>query len=418
MTVFRKFINFDFVFAAIMALFIPAMAVVACVRDGRDLRVGLFGVEQVLQKKSPYENPEDPPRAVFRYAPAITILEYPFLLKSKMVAPYKFENITPSILAWYFTEILALIFSALILLKLTPSLPRGMNWRNLKIGILMSLPLIGYELSNCQNKLIALFFVLLAILLFKKKRMLLSAISLAIALTIYIPLVFFGLYFLIKSRGRFIFSFITGVLIVFIIVPSLVWGFQFNYFLLKDWYIRALKPFIFTDSYASYVDLRASNQALPGAIGRMFVSRHSSGALTYSLPPELVHVIIKIFSSGIIFLSCLAVWKRAKPASAEGLGLAIFLILALIIPLYCIYYTWAWLFVIYFMVLNYVTSQETRKIEKKFLLILTSVMFLSTVLIGVAILKQGSFIFWATFLLWVGIVTVLLKGPKCSDPGF
>ncbi|MGA2775860.1 MAG: glycosyltransferase 87 family protein [Candidatus Omnitrophota bacterium] len=383
------------------------MAIVTCIRDGKDLRVGLFGVEQVLQKKSPYENPTDPNRTVFRYAPAITILEYPFLLKSKMTAPYQFENLVPSILAWYFTEILALIFSVFILLNLTPSLPRGVNWRNLKIGILMSLPLIGYELSNCQNKLIALFFILLALLLFERKRILLSAISLCIALTIYIPLVFFGLYLLIKSRGRFIFSFITGVLIVFIIAPSLVWGFKFNYLLLKGWYIHALKPFIFTGSYTSYVDLRVSSQSLPSAIGRIFVSGHT-GVFTYSIPPELVHIVIKVFSSGIVLLSCFAVWKRAKPAS-QGLGLAVFLILALILPLYCIYYTWAWLFVIYFMVLNYVTSPEVPKTEKRVLLILTSAMFLSTSLIDIPILKQVSFIFWVTFILWLGMCAVLLK---------
>ena len=407
MLAFKRIISFNLIFGIIMAMFIPAMAIVSCRRDGRDLRVGLFGVEQVLQKKSPYENPTDPNRTIFRYAPGITILEYPFLLKSRMTAPYQFESFTPSILAWYFAEILALIFSAFILLKLTPSLPPAVSWRNLKIGFLLSLPLIGYELSNCQNKLVALFFVLLAILLFERKRMLLSAISLCLGLTIYIPLLFFALYLLIKSRGRFALSFIAGALIVFIIGPSLIWGFKFNNFLLKDWYDYALKPFIFTHSYASYIDLRASSQSLPSSIGRIFVSGHTE-TFKYLISPELVHIIIKVFSAVIVLLSCLALWKRSKSAS-EGLGLAVFLILALIIPLYCIYYTWAWLFVIYFFVLNYTTSPGAPNTEKKVLLVLTSIMFLSTCLIGVTILKRNSFIFWATFILWLGMSCALLK---------
>lgn len=408
MIAFKRIINFNLIFAILMAMFIPAMAIVACRRDGRDLRTSLFGVERVLQKKSPYENPIDPNRTIFRYAPGITILEYPFLLKSKMSAPYQFEGIIPSILAWYFAEILALIFSAFILLKLVSSFPPGVSWKNLKIALLLSLPLIGYELSNCQNKLVALFFILLALLLFEKKRTLLSAISLCLGLTIYIPLLFFALYLLIKSRGRFALSLIAGVLIVFIIGPSLIWGFKFNNFLLKQWFDYALRPFIFTNSYTSYIDLRASSQSLPSSIGRIFVSGHTN-TFKYSISPGLVHIIIKVFSAVIVLLSCLAVWKRSKPAS-EGLGLAIFLILALIIPLYCIYYTWAWLFVIYFMVLNYITCQEGHDREKKVLLVLASIMFLSTCLIGVTILKQNSFIFWATFILWLGMSCVLLKG--------
>ena len=60
MPAFKRIISFNLIFGIIIAMFIPAMAVVACRRDGRDLRVGLFGVEQVLQKKSPYDNPTDP----------------------------------------------------------------------------------------------------------------------------------------------------------------------------------------------------------------------------------------------------------------------------------------------------------------------------------------------------------------------
>ena len=407
MPAFKRIISFNLIFGIIIAMFIPAMAVVACRRDGRDLRVGLFGVEQVLQKKSPYDNPTDPNRTIFRYAPGIAILEYPFLLKSKMTTPYQFDNIIPSILAWYFAEVLALIFSAFLLLKLTPSLPPAVSWRNMKIGFLMSLPLIGYDLSTCQNKIIDLFFVLLALFLFERKRMLLSAISLCVGLTIYIPLLFFALYLVIRSRGRFILSFIGGALIVFIIGPSLIWGFKFNNFLLKEWFDSALKPFIFTKSYVSYIDLRVSSQSLPSAIGRMFVSGHTE-TFKYAISPELLHIIIKFFSAAIVLLSCLAVWKPAKPAS-QGLGLAIFLILALIIPLYCIYYTWAWLFVIYFAALNYVSSVEAPNRGKWVLLVLTFVMFLSTCLIWVPILKQISFIFWATFVLWLGMSCLLLK---------
>ena len=91
------------------------------------------------------------------------------------------------------------------------------------------------------------------------------------------------------------------------------------------------------------------------------------------------------------------------------------MILALIIPLYCIYYTWAWLFVIYFFVLNYTTSPGAPNTEKKVLLVLTSIMFLSTCLIGVTILKRNSFIFWATFILWLVIANGIQEGRRIFE---
>ncbi|MDD5730610.1 MAG: hypothetical protein PHN57_05735, partial [Candidatus Omnitrophica bacterium] len=107
--VLKKILNSNLTFAAISIWFIVALAFAVGERGGRDLKVGLFGVEQVLHKKSPYENPTDPNRTIFRYAPALTILEYPFRMKSRMTAPFEFQDMLPSIFSWYFAEILALI---------------------------------------------------------------------------------------------------------------------------------------------------------------------------------------------------------------------------------------------------------------------------------------------------------------------
>ena len=85
------------------------------------------------------------------------------------------------------------------------------------------------------------------------------------------PIFFFALYFIFRSRGKYIVNLILGMLIIFIIVPSAVWGIGYNNFLLKDWYMRCLKPFFMTTSYATYMELRPSSQSLPSAIGRIFV---------------------------------------------------------------------------------------------------------------------------------------------------
>ena len=173
----KKIIDSNIIFGAIIIIFTFSLFAITTHRGGKDLKVGLFGIEQVLQKKSPYDNPTDPDRPLFRYAPGFTILQYPFLLDSKMISPFKFKDITPSVQAWYWTEILALLFSAMILLKIVPAPSKEAGIRNLKIAFLLALPLIGYELANCQNKLIALLFMLLAIYLFEKDRHFLSAVS-------------------------------------------------------------------------------------------------------------------------------------------------------------------------------------------------------------------------------------------------
>ncbi|MFA6282025.1 MAG: hypothetical protein WCY05_05975 [Candidatus Omnitrophota bacterium] len=406
---FSKLNKFDVIVWAVISIFIIAMGFTIAHRDGRDLKVGLFGVEQVLQKKSPYENPSDPNRTIFRYAPGITILEYPFLFKAKMVNPSNldFENIKPSVFAWYIFEILALFFSAKILLKLIPSASKEASSRNFKIALLLALPLIGYEISNSQNKLIALFFLLTALWLFKKQKWFFSAIVFNIAMTVYIPLSFFIFYFLIKSKGRYIIHFLSGAITVFFVIPSLFFGWEFNLYLLKEWFRLSLAPFSATTSYASYVDLRVSSQSLPSAIGRLFVSG-KTGDFKYLISPEAVHIVIRVFSGLVLLFSCIGAFFARKNEKLDGFIIATFLMLALIMPQYCIYYTWAYLFVIYFIVFNYLGYYEVSILQKRALVISLSLLFLSICLIGVHFFKYYSAIFWMTFILWAKMVLAMI----------
>ena len=400
-------INSNRIFFFILIVFILSLAVVTCYRSGKDLKVGLFGVDQVLHKKSPYENPTDSNRPLFRYGPAFAIMQYPFMLTSRMVAPFEFEGILPSVFAWYMVEILALLASMLILLKLIPSPSESIGIRNIKLSFVLAMPLIAYELANGQNKLIALFFMLLAIWLFEQKKALLAAVSFSLALTVYIALFPFVLYFILRSRGRFIFSLIAGAFIIFILIPSVVFGIRFNNFLLKEWFVRCLKPFLLTTSYTTYMELRSSSQSLPSALGRIFIWGRT-GSYKYLISPQSVHLIIRAVSATIILLSCLAVWKQPKEIS-RGLSYLVFLPLGLMMPSYCIWYTWAWLFVFYFAIFNYVGYPQVAVWQKKLLIALAIAMVIASYSIVVGPLNNISVLCWATVLLWAGTVTVLIK---------
>ena len=400
----KKFIT---AFSVIAVIFVVTLAVVTCYRGGKDLRVGLFGVEQVLHKQSPYDNPTDINRPIYRYAPAYSILQRPFLLISRMTAPFEFDRMVPSILAWYIAEILALVISALLLFKLIPAPSREIGLRNLLISFLLAMPLIAYELVNSQNKIIALAFMIASIYLFEKKKNLLSAILFNLAMVIYIPLVFFIIYFALRGKVRFMLTFIAAFLFVFIIIPSLVWGYTFNNFLLRDWFLRCLKPFFMTSSYATYIELRFSSQTLPSTIGRMLVSGNADN-YKYMISPSLIHIIVKVFSAIIMAVSVLSVWKRQKPA-VTGLQYSILLTLPLILPSYCLWYTWSWLFVIYFVVLNYISHPDVPKGEKKILLIAAMILLIGSYSSAIKFFNIISVLFWMTLIFWAATAGVLIK---------
>lgn len=402
----RYFLS-DKTFVFIIAIVIITMAIVTCYRGGKDIKVGLYGVEQMLQRQSLYDNPMDLNRPIFRYAPGFTILQAPFFLTSKMTAPYEFDNIIPSVFGWYLASVLAFLLSLLMIMKLIPAESREASMRNLKLSVYMALPLVAYELSNSQNKLIALAFALLAVYMFEKKRNFLSAIFLSIALTIYIPLFFFALYFIFRSRGKYIVSFILGFLAVFIVVPSFIWGIDYNNFVLKDWFVRCLKPFFMTTSYDTYMELRPSSQSLPSALGRIFVWGQTT-PYKYLISPEAIHILIRVLSGSIFIISILTVWRKMKPR-LSGLSYTVFLSLALITPSYCIWYTWAYLFVFYYAALNYLSYRDIPANDKKILTAALAILFISSYSIAIMPLNHISVMFFGTLFFWTAAAYVLIK---------
>ena len=401
---FMKERHFNILFIVVVIIFIVSVGSSLTLRGGRDLKVGLFGVVQTLHHKSPYEHIRDPERPLFRYAPGLTLLQRPFLLTSVQTGACDFDGMFPSIMAWHAFILCTLAASGKLLLKLIPAATPSMALRNLKISFLLASPFIGYELCNSQNKLLALFFVLMSVWLFEEKRHLFSAIFLNLAMTVYIPLAPFSVYFILRSKGRYFFPFLLGVLIVFGLVPSLFWGFDFNWYLLQDWYNKCLDPFLGT---VVLKDFRASSQSLPSAIIRMLIVGDSYN-FCCMIPPQALAQIIRYTSFLMILFSCLAV-LRPPAERTRGLSYSIFFILALMIPTYCVYYTWAWLFVFYLAVLNYISFPDTPASYKRLLLNLGAVQFLGSFLMWAYFFKFYSFLGWSTLFLWAGMVGVLIS---------
>lgn len=405
----RKLIESNLFFGIFIAIFIISVGIAAVVRGGKDLKVDLFGVEQVLQKKSPYDNPTDPGRPLFRYAPPFALMMRPFLIEGEQIPsqlpPFflKYKNI--EIISFYITKIFLLFLAIFFLLKLIPCSSLRRSGMNFKLAFLLSMPFIGYELTNNQNKLIALCFIIFSLYLFDQQRLWLSSLFFNLALVVYLPLVPFIIYFL-KYRKKFIITFIVTFALVFIIIPSFIWGIHYNNFLLKDWFNRCLKPFFITKSYSTYIDLRRSSQSLPSAIGRIFV-RGKTGNFQYLISSFFIHIIIRFLSLLVSLLTFFAIWFSKD--KYKGLQFSVLLILSLILPQYCIYYTWAYLLVIYFSVFNYIDLNKDDISSKKILLTFCILVFITTCLTWIKVIKYLSVLFWSTLALWLGMVYKMLK---------
>ena len=165
-----------------------------------------------------------------------------------------------------------------------------------------------------------------------------------------------------------------------------------------------------TTSYATYMELRPSSQSLPSAIGRIFVIGRSA-PYKYSISPEAIHILVRIFSTSILVISLLTVWRRMKP-KLLGLSYSAFLSLALITPSYCIWYTWAYLFVMYFATLNYISYPDVGKEEKVFLSVALAVLLVSSYSIAIMPLNNISVMLWGTLFYWGSISVILLKNAK------
>jgi hypothetical protein len=400
-------LSFKIAAGVLLCALITAGGIAAVKREGKDLRVGLFGVVQAFSGRSPYDNPTDPPRPLFRYAPGFAIIQALFFLSSRQDAGslFYFWHAGPSIISWYLFEIACLFGMAFILPKLIPS---RRPVATLIVSFLLALPYIIYELVNCQNKIPALFFMLLAVLLFERKSFFASALAFCVALTIYIPLVFFLAYFLIEAGGRYLSRFLCAAAVVFLGIPALVWGPGFSLYLLGEWFDRCIRPFA-SGGLAGYVDIRNSSMSFPSALAKLFVSKDAQRQYQFFLDPALLGAIVRISCAAILSVTLLSAWMR-RNAGSKGLVYAGFLILALLIPQYCIYYTWSWLIFLYFILLNYRDFSGQRMGKVAFILGIQ--LCAASMCMFMPWAKRFSLLSWSTLVLLCGIGLIVMREPR------
>lgn len=411
-----KIITSNSAFMVLISLFVIVVGVVSIVRGGNDIKVDIFGAKEVQAGRSPYFNPTHPERTIYRYAPPFALMMYPFLAVNKIFGitlsradlniSFNYNNITVALVTFYIVKVLMLAGIAYLLLTAMPARCRGKGMNNFKIAFMLASPFIAYELVNNQNKIMALFFLILALALFERSRPWLSGIFFNLAIAIYIPLAAFIIYFLKYKRSYILIFFVTA-LIVFMVIPSLIVGFDYNNYLMKEWYERCLKPFFLSNSYSGYVvELRKNSQSLPSAVGRMFCER-IPGSINYRISPASIGAIVKILSMLLVLLSILAVWLSSK--REKGLQISVLLILSLLLPSYCLVYTWAYFLIIYFFMFDYISNSGAGDIIRKVFLGSGAGIFLAALLMTVEKTFYMSLLCWVTVALWACLVYAMFK---------
>jgi hypothetical protein len=110
----------------------------------------------------------------------------------------------------------------------------------------------------------------------------------------------------------------------------------------------------------------------------------------------------------ILAISALTVWRRVKPRLI-GMSYTVFITIALIMPSYCIWYAWAYLLVLYFAALNYMSCPDVKKKEKAVMRFALAILLASSYSIAIGPLNYISVMFWGTLCYFCCASWVIIR---------
>lgn len=167
------------------------------------------------------------PHAQYRYAPFFGISLYPISLLPKQVY----------IFLWLFLNAFLVVKTLMLFREFFPRLceDRSSFLAVSAISIILCIRLIGQNFELGQTTIILVFLSFYSLYLSKQNKDLLAGLMLSLAIiTKIMPLVLIG-YFI--YRGNFKTPTFTVLwTIVFVFLPALIVGWDYNTFLIKEWY--------------------------------------------------------------------------------------------------------------------------------------------------------------------------------------
>ncbi len=223
--------------------------------------------------------------AVLRWSSQITMMEsgedvhqshqYPnapimAMILSPFAAIAKSSPISAALL-WYYLKVLMafLCFRWTFQMVEEPAKPISLKWKII-ICILSLRPILG-DLSHGNVNIFILFLITLSLFSFVRGFDYLSGVVLGLAIACKVTPLLLFFYFIWKGAGKVILGGIAGLVLSFILLPSLWLGWDTNLHDLISWFKVMILPYL----GGSIVTPEHNNQSIPGLLSRMFSSAPS-----------------------------------------------------------------------------------------------------------------------------------------------
>ncbi|MBI1871153.1 MAG: DUF2029 domain-containing protein [Chlamydiae bacterium] len=387
------------------------LGIVIYFRHGSDFDIFYKGAHAIIFGYSPYYLDPGEVFTPFRYPPSFALLFSPLALLPQGVAKE----------IWYAMNVFSFILTMILLWKMRKGwgLSEKEGVRSFLIAFLLSLPFIVYHLSVGQSKLFMLFFLVASFYAVEKGKDFWGGLCLIISVVIYFPLILFILFFFLKRNFKFLFGVVLGIVLWFYILPSFFFGIKGNILFLKEWYQTLVGPYLAhpeSFGHESSGILKLSSQSLPSAFARLFSVQPGGRWSLYlhenliDFSPRTLHFLLKGISYMMIGLSSLVLLGKRGP-HVRLLEYSLFLILAFLLPSYSLTYNWALLFVPYLGLLSYMEGTVNPK-GRCFARMVGGLSVLASFSVISDFLRAISGLFWGTFILWLGILLIVLFTPK------
>lgn len=235
-------------------------------------------------------------KSMFPNPPIMPITLYPLAVMPPVVGA----------MCWFGLKVALAAASALLCFRMIRPLDRPLpSW--FQSGVLFfSLRPILSDLHHGNNNLLILFLIVATLEAWRQGYDVLSGLLLALAISCKVTPALFVPYFLYKRSWRVVGATALGLGVFLLIVPSLVIGPRFNGECLGFWWHHMLRPFLVSGASSP----QEINQSMIGVLTRL-LTETSTGSGRYdvhlalnlfSFPPEVVQVLIKVFSLGLVGL--------------------------------------------------------------------------------------------------------------------
>ncbi|UCC71974.1 MAG: DUF2029 domain-containing protein [Gemmatimonadota bacterium] len=148
------------------------------------------------------------------------------------------------------------------------------------IPLVLAAGIIGSNLETAQVNIVILFFLCLALYLFKRSADLSAGLALGLITALKLTPGLFIVYFAYKRAYRVVLGAVLGLLVCWLLVPPLVLGIDHFTAVMSGWYGR-LNPFLVEGTLAEGVaGFRHTNQSLSAAFHRYFTATPAGGGRT------------------------------------------------------------------------------------------------------------------------------------------